>query len=261
MAPKIIFEDDSLLLVDKPAGITVNKSDTTIHEKTLQDWVEDYLKVSKGKNVSKVSNGGTNPSDTFDTSPTFDTFRQRAGIVHRLDKETSGILIVAKTEEAFIKLQAQFKERVVKKTYKALVHGEVKLMEGEINVPVGRLPWNRKQFGVVAGGRDALTRYRVASLFFYPKTGERLSLLELHPETGRTHQIRVHLKYFNHPIFSDYLYAGRKTARADRLLLSRVFLHAARISFAHPITGNSLTFESELPNELSSFLTSLQRLN
>ena len=271
LEPKVIFEDDYILVLDKPSGITVNKSDTTAGEKTIQDWVEEKFKVQSSK---------------FKVDEETD-FYKRAGIVHRLDKETSGILLVAKTPDAFIELQRQFKERIVKKTYIALAHGKVTPEEGIISVPVGRLPWNRKRFGVVAGGRESVTKYKMIRYFDVgsgkmdidslnsrnqdiknsrSKTSH-FSLLELYPETGRTHQIRVHLKHIGHPIFGDALYAGRKTARDDRKVLPRVFLHAAKISFMHPArhasmqgvaggptTGRQVTFESPMPAELQKVL-------
>lgn len=230
---KVIFEDQDLLILDKPAGITVNNSETTKGEETVQDFVENKL--------------GKNKADT--------DFAKRAGIVHRIDKETSGVLIVAKTEEAFENLQKQFKDRVVKKTYIALVHGNVVGDEGKIVVPVGRLPWNRKRFGVLAGGKPAETNYKVLERF---EMNGGLTLLELNPKTGRTHQLRVHLKYFNHPIFADYLYAGRKISRDDRKVLSRVFLHAVKIFFNHPRTGEGVTFESQFPDELMNLLSMLR---
>jgi len=229
---KIIYEDDSLLILDKPTGVTVNNSDTTENQETVQDF------------VAKSYSNFTNPLLNDDSD-----FYKRAGIVHRIDKETSGILVVAKTKSAFENLQAQFKERKVDKTYIALVHGHVGLSEGEIAVPVGRLPWNRKKFGVLAGGKEAITKYRILENYKKPFT-----LLELNPKTGRTHQIRVHLKYFNHPIFGDFLYAGRKTSRDDRKFLNRFFLHAAKIIFYHPTTGDRVTFESPVPIELKEAL-------
>jgi 23S rRNA pseudouridine1911/1915/1917 synthase len=269
MKPRIIFEDEEILVLDKPAGMTVNRAETTKNEITVQDWIENYLKVSKEGKVPNVSKA----FDTSDTFATLDTFRQRAGIVHRIDKETSGILLVAKTKEAFENLQKQFKERKVKKTYLALVHGKLE-GEGEIKVPVGRLPWNRKMFGVVTEGREAATKYKVIRYFEVgsgkwginslssrnqdiKKSNSRIShfsLLEIQPETGRTHQIRVHLKYLGHPIFGDSLYAGRKVSRNDRKILPRVFLHASKISFTHPKTGELVGFESPLPEELDSIL-------
>jgi 23S rRNA pseudouridine1911/1915/1917 synthase len=234
---KTLFEDDDVLALDKPSGITVNRSDTTKGEETVQDWIENKFKVQNSKfKADKESD-----------------FYKRAGIVHRIDKETSGILLVAKTLQAFENLQKQFKERTIKKTYIALCHGKVVPEIGEINVPVGRLPWNRKKFGVLAGGREAVTRYRVISNFqlLISDKKEEVTLLELYPETGRTHQIRVHLKYFNHPIFADFLYGGRKTSRQDRKVLNRVFLHAQKISFTHPATNKRISIESPLPEELS----------
>lgn len=234
---KIIFEDQDLMVVDKPSGLTVNRSDTTKGEKTLQDLIEEEGKIDR------------NSSDQ--------EFLDRSGIVHRLDKETSGVLIVAKNSESFHSLQSQFKERKVGKRYIALAHGKV-MSEGEISVPVGRLPWNRKRFGVLAGGREAKTFYKVKGYYENPKTKEILSLLELEPKTGRTHQIRVHLKYINHPIFGDYLYSGRKTSRDDRKELERVFLHAFEISFDHPKTSERLTFDSPLPQDLLGLLDKLE---
>ncbi len=236
---KILYEDEDLLVLDKPSFLTVNKSDTTVGEMTVQDWVEEKFSFIKLSTTDKESD-----------------FYKRAGIVHRIDKETSGILIVAKSPVAFQNLQSQFKTRKVKKTYVALVHGKVIPASGEISVPVGRLPWNRKMFGIVAGGREAVTKYKVLSVKYLlsGKVKEPLTLLELSPETGRTHQIRVHLKYFNHPIFSDFLYGGRKVSRQDRKFLPRVFLHAAKISFFNPKTNELISFESKLPVELNNFL-------
>jgi 23S rRNA pseudouridine1911/1915/1917 synthase len=295
----IIYEDDDILAIDKPSGITVNRADTTKGEETVQEWAESKVQSSKfplgfargeqvqsyqqDKNVEEPGN-----VENQDERNSEEEFFNRAGIVHRLDKETSGILLIAKNPESFIELQRQFKERIIKKTYIALVHGKVIPREGEINVPVGRLPWNRRQFGVVAGGREALTEYKVTrSVILIPiQSGEgshealysaagdshgrfkrpqndkikteEMSLLELYPKTGRTHQIRVHLKYIGHPIFADFLYAGRKTQRNDRKILSRVFLHAKQISFIHPKNGEKMTLECPLPSELEKILNTLK---
>ncbi|MCL5113658.1 MAG: RluA family pseudouridine synthase [Patescibacteria group bacterium] len=269
----VIYEDDYLLVIDKPSGITVNRSDTTKDEETIQDWAEEKLRIDRAEVASENFrvhnagnffskndvNGANAHSENFGSSPhenLKEEFIKRAGIVHRLDKETSGILLIAKNPDVFLNLQSQFKERKVRKTYIALVHGIVRPEEGEIDVPLGRLSFNRKRFGVVAGGRESTTRYKVLTIK-YLMTGKReevLSLLELNPKTGRTHQIRVHLKYFNHPVFADSLYAGRKTARGDRKLLPRLFLHAAKISFEHPRTKKIISFESPLPEQLENFL-------
>ncbi len=255
LAPQIIYQDENIIVVDKPSGMTVNRSETTRDEVTLQDWVETEYQISKSKNQREEDS----------------EFFARSGIVHRLDKETSGLLLVAKTPNVFVDLQAQFKARTVKKIYIALAHGLVVPAEGTIRAPVGRLPWNRKQFGIVAGGREAITKYKTISNFkcqisLRPELRARanvkydeLTLLELYPETGRTHQIRVHLKYIGHPIFADFLYAGRKTAREDRRLLSRVFLHAFSLRFTHPFTQKEVQFTSDLPHDLITALTRFEK--
>ncbi|MEK7186593.1 MAG: RluA family pseudouridine synthase [Patescibacteria group bacterium] len=245
MEIEIIYEDAELIVINKPWGITVNRSDSS-RENTVQDWAEKKLniknKISKNKNDEKqISN--------YDTE---EEFVSRGGVVHRLDKETSGILLIAKNPKSFLNLKNQFKERKVEKTYVALVHGEVKSETGEINAPVGRLPQNRMRFGVIADGREASTGYEVINHYLFDK--EKLTYLRLKPKTGRTHQIRVHLKYLIHPIFSDPLYAGRKVGRNDRKVLGRLFLHAEKITFLHPTTGEIQTFESKLPEELQKFM-------
>ncbi len=249
MNSTILYEDDAILVVDKPAGITVNRAETTKHEVTVQDWAEEKLGIKiDNKEHKKFGEEGFDPEVDF---------YQRGGVVHRLDKETSGVLILAKTPTAFVELQKQFRERTVKKVYTALAHGKVAPITGEINVPVGRLPWNTKQFGILPGGKESKTIYKVLQHYHNIKEKEVLTLVELYPHSGRTHQIRVHLKYLGHPIFSDFLYAGRKTARKDRNILSRVFLHAAQISFVHPTKGETLHFEAPLPSTLRDILDGL----
>ena len=222
----ILYEDDELLVIDKPSGIVVNRANTVL-EKTIEDWVKE----------------------------TYHTTMDRAGIVHRIDKETSGILLIAKTPEAFQELQRQFKERGVKKTYLALVHGKLVPEEGEINAPVGRLPWNPERFGIVPGGKEAITKYKAVSCQLSAVSNEQITLVELYPESGRTHQIRVHLKYINHPIIGDYLYAGRKVSRRDRAgEAPRVMLHAWKISFVHPGTKKTLAIDSPIPDDMKSIV-------
>lgn len=257
MTIPILFEDDVLLILNKPAGITVNNSQTTSGEETVQDQVEEYLHINARKAISeeKLENNGDIDEDSPELYDPRKAFYERSGIAHRIDKETSGILLVAKTENAFINLQSQFKNREVYKAYLALAHGRLVPEKGEVNVPVGRLPWNRRQFGIVAGGKESKTFYEVTGYFRTDdKRREVVSLVKLKPVTGRTHQIRVHLQYLGHPIFSDFLYAGRKTQREDRKLLERVFLHAAEISFIHPQTHARVTFEAPLPQELAKVM-------
>ena len=257
MEQEVIFEDEDMLVLDKPAGMIVNRADTTKDLATVQDFVEKYLKIRIPKHEVRNKSEGSNDRNGFEFRDLNFEFTNRVGIVHRLDKETSGILLVAKTLKAFINLQAQFKERKVKKTYVALTHGKIEPAEGEINVPVGRLPWNRKRFGVIADGRESVTKYKTINNFQLTMNHELLTLVELYPKTGRTHQIRIHLQYIHHPIFADSLYAGRKTGRQDRKLLPRIFLHASKISFFHPKTNELISFETPLPRDLNNFLESL----
>lgn len=256
MKYRSLFEDSDVLVLDKPSGVTVNKADTTSGEVTVQDWVEEYLGLRPyEKNSYHV--------DPYDAQA---VFRSRAGIAHRIDKETSGILLVAKTVDAFVNLQKQFKDRTVEKKYTALAHGVIKPENGEINAPIGRLPWNRMRFGVIREGREALTFYNVLKTFSYPSEiqaagsgleKKMLSLVEIMPKTGRTHQIRVHLKHIGHPIFADSLYAGRKTARDDRRFLNRLFLHASEITFIHPKTQEKMVIKAELPEELKKIINTV----
>lgn len=248
----ILYQDEDILVIDKPAGVTVNRAQTTHGEVTIQDWAEKTIGITYDDSKAEAYKEGE-----YDVRG---DFYRRGGIVHRLDKETSGVLILAKNEDAFVGLLEEFKLRVVKKTYIALSHGKIMPSKGEINVPVGRLPWNRQRFGIMPSGRDSETFYTVLGYYRNPKTREILSLVELFPQSGRTHQIRVHLKYLGFPIVSDALYGGRKTQRSDRKMLSRLFLHAAKISFTHPINNAILFFESPLPSDLDFFLRSLTKV-
>jgi len=211
----------------------VNRSQTVGDLLTLQDWVGKYLGI-KDRGIG-----------------------ERAGIVHRLDKETSGIILIAKTQASFENLQRQFKEREVQKSYLTLVHGKVTPADLTIRASIGRSPFNRKKFGVFLGGKDAESAYRLVKSYSEKKLGF-FSLLEIIPKTGRTHQIRVHLKFIGYPVVGDKLYGGRKNVKQDQQLLDRQFLHAASIKFKHPQTGSQLVFTAELPEDLKKFLKSLQ---
>lgn len=229
MKPEIIFEDAYIFVLNKPSGYIVNEASTTTTQPVVQTWLKENFDYQIVKDEE-----------------------YRSGIVHRLDKETSGILLIAKDKETFNKLQTAFKERRVQKTYVALAHGKIPDEMGEINAPVGRLPWRRDRFGVLPGGREAVTRYKVLKRI--TKDGNDYTLLELKPKTGRTHQIRIHLKHLGFPIVADDFYAGRKTARHDRTWCPRLFLHAESISFEHPKTGLKVGYKAELPSELASLL-------
>jgi 23S rRNA pseudouridine1911/1915/1917 synthase len=251
IAPKIIFEDNFILVIDKPAGWIVNRAETTRDEETVQDWIESHLKVPREDKVARVPQA-RNARGALDSR---DTFFARSGIVHRLDKETSGILLIANTPQAFFNLQRQFKERKIKKRYLALVHGKITPVEGVIEVPIARSPFDREKFGVFLGGRPARTKYKVKKN--HTLDTKRYTLLELAPTTGRTHQIRVHLKFIGHPVVGDEKYAGRKTARADRKWCPRQFLHASYLSFIHPKTGKKVVISSKLPSDLKRIIMTL----
>jgi RluA family pseudouridine synthase len=243
--PLVVFQDDFFLVIDKPAGMVVNRAETTQGAETVQDWVERKLKLPRLPKEQEESK----TRDTYGTFDTRDVFYSRSGIVHRLDKETSGLLLIAKTPEVFENLQRQFKERKVKKKYLALVHGRVGPNKGVIEASISRSPFDRKKFGVFLGGRPAKTRYKILR-YYENKILGKFSLLELSPETGRTHQIRVHLKFIGYPVVGDEKYAGRKTAKSDRQWCPRQFLHASFLSFTHPITGQKMSFSSKLPSDL-----------
>lgn len=253
----IIFEDDFILVLDKPAGVVVNRSETT-REETLQDKISEYFHLGNDLGVG-----------------------ERAGIVHRLDRETSGLVVVAKTERAFTNLQNQFKERKVKKVYTALVHGILKNQSGVIESNIGRVGKFGK-FGEVSDGREAITEYLTSGYFqlkmdffealkqkteatksrknYIERQAKSYSLLSVFPKSGRTHQIRVHLKSIGNPVVSDLLYGPRKLLKFDLLWCQRLFLHAKTLEFEHPRSKKRLVFESDLPNDLGLALTNLTRL-
>jgi len=240
----ILYEDDDLLVINKPSGIIVNRADTVTTE-TIQDWAQEKLQT---------------PLVSRQVEPQIeaDDFSKRSGIVHRIDKETSGCLLIAKNPESFYALQAAFKERTVKKSYIALVHGFIVPKTGEINAPIARLPWNRERFGVVPAGKEAYTAYEVVD-YYHDSKHERYTFVKLFPTTGRTHQLRVHLKYLGFPICGDYLYAGRKQQRKDRLWCPRVFLHAAAISFPHPTSKEMVDVTAPVTPDLQQVLTRLEK--
>ena len=240
------------MVIDKPAGLIVNRSDTTARVATVQDWAEIKVQSSIAQLAGKVQRD-------IDKE-----FVDRGGVVHRLDKDTSGILIIAKTPESFLNLKNQFKDRETMKTYLALVHGKVEPAFGVITAPIARSPFNRMHFGVFPGGREAQTSHKTlenidASIKNQGHEKETLTLLKVSPHTGRTHQIRVHLKYINHPIVCDPLYCGRKTYNEDLKYFPRLFLHATSLEIKHPQNGASLKFESPLPQELGESLDEIRR--
>ena len=228
MSPQIIFEDSDLLVINKPAGWVVNDADSSRDLETVQKWLISAFDYPLNK-----------------------SWEYRAGIVHRLDKDTSGVLVVAKNEGAFAFLQREFKERRVEKQYLALVHGKMEGV-GEIDQPIARNPGNRRKFGVFPGGRGSVTKYQALQIF--ERNGQSYSLVACYPKTGRTHQIRVHLRHLGHSLVGDHVYAERKMIKKDRTLTERIFLHAQKISFFHLTSGKKVTFEAPLPIDLEEVI-------
>jgi 23S rRNA pseudouridine1911/1915/1917 synthase len=220
----VIFEDDHILVVDKPSGVIVNRSDTAT-EGTVQDEVAGMI----------------------DSADEESEYFQRGGIVHRLDKDTSGVLVIAKDERSFKVLQKQFKRREVKKEYRAIVIGDLADEEFEVNAPIKRNPRNRFKYAVLADGKDAVTRGRKVDSF--EKDGLKFTVLDIFPLTGRTHQIRVHLGAMGFPVAGDRLYSARKQQETIAAVFPRLMLHAVKLTLVHPITSEQLTFESSLPSE------------
>lgn len=231
---EIVYEDDTLVVVNKPAGLVVHPA-AGLPSGTLANALAYHLQ-------QPPNGGGVRP-----------------GIVHRLDRNTSGLLVAAKTEAALENLSDQFRDRTVFKSYLALVHGRLAATSGKIDQPLARDPSNRTRMAVVRAGRNALTLYRVRQAY------DRFTLLDVELKTGRTHQIRVHLAWLKHPVVADETYGGGRDntiqdpqLRARIRNLKRHFLHAEKLGFRHPVTQEFVKFESPLPAELSTFLQTLK---
>jgi 23S rRNA pseudouridine1911/1915/1917 synthase len=224
----VLFEDEDVLVLNKPAGIVVHPDGRT-EGGTITDWVriERPGMVGVGESM-RLQNG---------------TVIDRPGVVHRLDRDTSGILLLTKTQSAFLHIKSQFQQHRVEKMYHAFVWGEIKTMQGTIDRPIGR---SRRDFRLwsatsSAGGqlRPAVTRYTVLATY------DGFSYLALEPKTGRTHQLRVHLKAIGHPVVSDVRYAPQKPLA---LGFERHALHAQSLAFTHP-SGAHMVLEAPLPND------------
>lgn len=219
----IIYEDDDLLVVNKPAGMVVHPASGHYHG-TLVNGLVYHTQLAR--------------SDS----------EFRPGIVHRIDKDTSGLLMVAKSEMALQSLSQQLKEKQTLREYVALVHGQIKEDEGTINAPLGRDPQNRLKRAVVANGKKAVTHFWVKKRF------TNFTLISCQLETGRTHQIRVHLKYIGYPLAGDPLYGPRNTTNIHQGQL----LHAKKLGFYHPRTHQFLRFEAPLPEYFEQILKKLE---
>ena len=231
----VVYEDDELIVVNKPAGIVVHPAAGVMSGTLANALAFHFQQLS--------TSGGV----------------VRPGIVHRLDKGTSGLMVVAKTESAHEDLADQFRDREIFKSYVALVHGHVEKRTGQIDQPIARDRGNRTRMAVVRGGRPSLSIYRVRKRF------ERFTLLNVELKTGRTHQIRVHLSWLKHPVVGDDAYgSGRDKTIPDHQLrlaianLGRQFLHAEQLGFRHPQTKEELRFTAPLPAELQTVLNAIK---
>lgn len=223
----IVYEDDELLVVDKPAGMVVHPAPGN-HSGTLVNALMYYC----GDALSSI-NGVIRP-----------------GIVHRIDKDTSGLLMVAKTDRAHNALSAQLAEHSITRRYKAIVYSNIKEDEGTVDKPIGRDPGNRLRNAVVyTNSKNAVTHYRVLERF------GGFTLVEAVLETGRTHQIRVHMAYIRHPLLGDTLYGPAK----NRYGAKRQMLHAGVLGFVHPVTGEYMEFNSPLPQDFEDVLAKLRK--
>ena len=268
----IIYEDAWLVVLNKPAGLVVHPA-AGVSSGTLANALAFRFRNAEASQLRNADFGlrieeenaqvlsestdqesaSANPQSAF-RIPQY----PRPGIVHRLDRDTSGLMVVAKQESAHEHLSDQFRAREVFKSYVALVHGRVREESGRIEEPLARDPRTRTRMAVVRGGRPALSLYRIRRAY------ERFTLLDVQIKTGRTHQIWVHLAHLKHPVVGDKIYnGGRDTTIADVRVraairaMGRQFLHAEQLGFRHPHTGEDLRFQAPLPTELSQMLDAL----
>lgn len=250
----VLYEDADVVVIAKPAGMTVNRAET-VREPTVQDWAE-------GQSWYKV----WTEKQSF-TEEAQEIYRQRSGLAHRLDKETSGCLLLAKHPLALMELLRQFRDRETQKKYLGLVHGKLSPADGIIRLPLGRSGGDRHRFGIDPEGKDSETEYHTLRRFAGPpsrlhphdaRSYQGFSLMELKPKTGRTHQLRVHLSHLRHPLVADSKYVGRKRLRLDGTWCARLFLHAAELGFEQPLTKQPVVVQAPLPADLSAALERLQ---
>jgi 23S rRNA pseudouridine1911/1915/1917 synthase len=232
----VVYEDADCVVIDKPPGLVVHPATSHRQDTLVNGLLARYPEMRAMVDLGRE--GGRRP-----------------GIVHRLDRDTSGLIVVARSEAARVDLQRQFRRRLVDKTYLALVHGRISDAEGQIDLPIGRHPRNRKRMAAVADGRPALTEYTVRAYLRMPH-GHRefYSLVAARLRTGRTHQIRVHLAHLGYPVVGDATYGRRKQGIA----CPRQFLHAHHLAFRRPSDGARVSFTAPLPPDLTAVLGQLE---
>jgi len=241
-SPQIVYEDDNILVVNKPYGLITHPKNATDTQPSLTDWVA--VNYPELKDVGEPFSASGFPLP-------------RHGIVHRLDKDTSGLIVIAKDQGAFDFMKKQFQEHTIQKHYYALVYGRPKDSSGVINAPLGRIGMKRTtriEGKKMIDSKESVTEYKVIKN--YSIGTSRYSLLDVSPKTGRTHQIRVHLKSLGHPIAGDIVYAPKGWQRPEGL--DRLFLHAYKLEFPAP-DGKQLTIEADLPEDLQRVLEDLSR--
>ncbi len=258
---EIVFEDAYLAVINKPAGMVVHPG-AGISSGTLANAIAWHFRsdsASSKREAAAASADGMVVSHEGESAEGGTQDANRVGIVHRLDKDTSGLIVVAKDEQTHEALAEQFRAREVYKSYVALVHGSPRENSGTIDRPIARDRWHRTKMTVARSGRIALSMWKVRERF------EKFTLVDVEIKTGRTHQIRVHLASINHPVVGDGTYnEGRDNTISDsdtkRAVekLNRFFLHAEKLTFKHPVTGEKIELMQPMPNELEALLEALR---
>ncbi len=243
----IVYEDDDVIVINKPKGLVVHPAKGNATGTLVNFLLARYKKLPTNEQ------------------------KQRPGIVHRLDKDTTGLMVVAKSERALFSLGRQMEEKTAKRTYIAFVWGRVPLDEGTIDAPIGRHPVDRTKMAVTPfNSRAAITHFKVLKRY-----GELATKLKLNLHTGRTHQIRVHMEYFGYPVIGDETYSGRDPRKILRIvpssfkahvaeilkIMDRQALHAASLTFFHPGLGRRVTFEAELPDDMQELEDYLKKIS
>lgn len=226
----VLKESKDYLVINKPWGVVTNRAESVSGE-TVQDWAMKKLNLATSKG---------------------DLFHRRSGIAHRLDKETSGCLIIAKTPEFLEKILSQFQNREVTKEYLAVVHGRLEPREGRVKLPLSRARFDKERFAIHYAGKPAETAWQVEKYGFV--NNQPVTVVHLFPKTGRTHQIRVHLSHLGYPLFADEKYLTKDRREGDRLIMEHHFLHAQKITFRDN-EGDLVTVEAPLPEDAKNLLS------